>query len=410
MEFRQILFLIIFMSILALPDIYIFFSRIGRAFKSKWAKRTWNIVFWTFFVAQWSCLVSLFVIGETRGISSFTVNMLRIGFVAIFVSKLVMVTVLLLGHIFRLGEKIFTNRKHDEPGVSKRRDFIKKAGIVTASIPFLSFIHGLTMGKYSYKVRKQTLHFKDLPEAFDGFTIAQFSDFHAGTFDSMSGVTKGVELLNQQNADLILFTGDLVNALAEEAKPYTELLNTLTSEYGQYAVLGNHDYGWGRNRGEEVEKDIRDVFDECGLTLLNNENIKLEKGGESIRIVGVENWGHSKWFPKRGDLDKAYVDVKDGEFNVLMSHDPSHWREKVLDFKKHVHLTLSGHTHGMQFGFRFGNFKWSPSKYSYPEWGGLYTEKDGQNLYVNCGFGMLNGFPIRIGIDPEITVFELKKA
>lgn len=309
-----------------------------------------------------------------------------------------------------IGEK-FT-RKETVELVTERRRFIKMAGLGLAAIPFASFLYGITKGKYAYKIHKVKLAAKDLPKAFHGFKIVQFSDFHSGSFDSLESVKRGVDLMQEQNADLILFTGDIVNSDAKEILPYNHLLKNLSAPFGKYAVLGNHDYAiHGRGRADQaiVQQSVIDVsknHQDAGFEMLHNRNVTLKKDGEQIKLVGVENWGTG--FIQRGDIHKAYEGVKDGEFNILMSHDPTHWDAQIKDFPKKVHLTLSGHTHGTQMGVEIGDFKWSPSKYIYKQWAGLYTEGE-QNLYVNRGFGFL-GFAGRVGILPEITVIELEQA
>ncbi|MCZ6694094.1 MAG: metallophosphoesterase, partial [Bacteroidetes bacterium] len=290
--------------------------------------------------------------------------------------------------------------------------FISQLGLVVAALPFSSFLYGVVKGKYDFRVKNITLSFPDLPPAFDGFKIVQISDIHSGSFDSFSSVKKGVEMVRQQNPDLILFTGDLVNNMAMEIEPYMDLFGSLSARFGKYSVLGNHDYGdymsWPSQEAKKINLDkLKEYHQIMGYKLLNNTSVRVEKGQDSILLAGVENWG-IRPFRQTGDLEQAYRDSQDDEFTILMSHDPSHWDEQVLDFKKHVHLTLSGHTHGMQMGIEIPGIKWSPVKYKYPRWAGLYEDK-GQYLYVNRGFGFI-GFPGRVGIWPEITTIELKRA
>ena len=296
--------------------------------------------------------------------------------------------------------------------IPTRRRFMTLAAAGIASIPLATMLYGITKGKYKYTVTKVKVAFKDLPPAFEGFKIAQISDIHAGSLDSIEEVTRGVEMVNAQNPDLILFTGDMVNSSKEEVNPFIPVFKKLQAKYGQYAVLGNHDYyGVPRNGDQRMVQnywnDFFSKFKEMGFQLLNNQSTRIEKDGEYLQLLGVENWGGGPWFPKEGDLDKSLTNCADDDFCVLMSHDPSHWDAKVLPHKKHIHLTLSGHTHGMQFGINLPNFKWSPVKYRYPRWMGLYKEQ-GQYLYVNRGFGFL-AFPGRVGMWPEITVLELTR-
>lgn len=292
-----------------------------------------------------------------------------------------------------------------------RRKFVRQLGIGVASIPFFSFLYGITKGKYDFTVRKVQLFFPDLPSAFDGFRFAQISDVHSGSFDDVEEVKRGIAMIQAQSPDMILFTGDFVNTRAEETEPFIPAWNALSAPMGKFAVLGNHDYGFYGNipNLEERElnhKNVQQRYADAGFRLLKNENVKIEKDGEFIRLIGVENWGKPP-FPQFGDLDKATADVDNQEFKILMSHDPTHWDMHVLDFPKLVHLTLSGHTHGMQMGVDIPWLKWSLVRFVYPRWIDLYQEGK-KYLYVNRGFGWL-GMPARVGIYPEITVFELKK-
>ncbi len=298
----------------------------------------------------------------------------------------------------------------DTVDTNSRRRFLKTTGLALSSIPFASFLYGITKGKYNFTVFEQTLTFSDLPKDFDGFKIVQFSDLHSGGFDSYENVKRGFDLIQAQQADIILFTGDLVNDLAEEILPYKDLLQKLHAPFGKYSVLGNHDYseddGLFPDKAAKTKNfiAIQQHQKDVGFQLLNNANTKIEKDKAFIRLLGVENWGNS--FIKEGDFDKAIENCGDKEFSILMSHDPSHWEKIVLKHPKHIHLTLSGHTHGMQMGVEAFGIKWSPIQYFYKYWAGLYQELN-QYLYVNRGFGFM-GFAGRVGIPPEITVFTLK--
>jgi predicted MPP superfamily phosphohydrolase len=272
-------------------------------------------------------------------------------------------------------------------------------------------IYGVTKGKYNFQVNKVRLGFDNLPSAFDGFRVVHISDIHSGSFTGKEGVVEGVELVNRQNADLICFTGDLVNNDSKEIEPFIEDFKQLKSKHGVYSTLGNHDYGdyksWDSQEAKQQNMELLFEYQaEMGFRLLNNDHVRIERGGQRILLCGVENWGNRP-FPQRGDLDLALKGAEPDDFQILMSHDPTHWDKKVLDHPFHFDLTLAGHTHGMQFGVEIPGFKWSPIKYIYPQWAGLY-EKSSQLLYVNRGFGFL-GFPGRVGIWPEITVFEFYK-
>lgn len=293
--------------------------------------------------------------------------------------------------------------------VPSRRKFVTLAATGIAAIPFAGMLYGLTKGKYKYTVERVQLAFHNLPKAFDGFKIVQISDIHAGSFDSKEQVLKGIQMVNDQDPDLILFTGDLVNSNKDEIDPYIDIFSQLKAKKGKYAILGNHDY-YGTNDIKDAKEidnywqDFMSKFKTMGFDVLNNEHRDIEHNSDKISLIGVENWGAGRWFPKHADLDAAMPD--NDQFKLLMSHDPTHWEEKVKDYKQKVDLTLSGHTHGFQFGINIPGFKWSPAQYRYKHWLGLYKEQD-QYLYVNRGFGFL-GFPGRVGMWPEITVFELK--
>ena len=338
-------------------------------------------------------------------------------FFSFMVFKLMLIVFFLLEDIFRVFEllfrfirNLFKSKKEvmTRPG---RRGFIRSAGLLVAGIPFASMLYGITKGKYNFRVNKVKLAFDNLPKAFEGFKIVQISDIHSGSFDSIDAIKDGIDLVNKQEADVILFTGDLVNNDSREVLPFMEDFKGLKASNGVYSVLGNHDYGdykqW--DSAEDKIENMNLLYDfqeKMGFKLLNNESAIIQKGGDTIGIYGVENWGNPP-FPQRGDLDKALSDNTSEQFKILMSHDPTHWDKKVIDHPVHIDLTLSGHTHGMQFGVEIPGFKWSPIKYVYPQWAGLYKKKE-QLLYVNRGFGFL-GFPGRVGIWPEITLIELTK-
>jgi predicted MPP superfamily phosphohydrolase len=342
------------------------------------------------------------------------------GMLASLAPKLIVTPVLLLEDIVRgvvyvtkwTGRLFYTATQHEIVHLASRRKLISQLAIGIAAIPFIGLIYGMVKGKYDYRVHRTKLRFKDLPEAFHGFTITQLSDIHSGSFDSKTDVERGILLANQQKSDLLLFTGDLVNNKAEEMNEWKASFARLEAPHGKFSVLGNHDYGdylqWESATAKASNLvNLKQVHQDIGFRLLLNESLKIERSGQHITLTGVENWGKGG-FHKYGDLDKAMADVHQNDFKILMSHDPSHWEAKVLDYPKHVHLTLSGHTHGMQFGIELPGFKWSPIKYLYSQWAGLY-KKSNKYIYVNRGFGFL-GYPGRVGILPEITVITLEKA
>jgi len=336
-------------------------------------------------------------------------------FIAIIVPKIVLVIMMFGEDVFRMFEALyrylgFGNRTNSY--FSSRRAFVAKLALGLASIPLASIIYGVYKGRYNYKVLRYSLYFEDLPEAFDGYKLTQISDIHSGSFDDIEKVRYAVDLINEQNSDVILFTGDIVNNKAEELEPFKTVFNKLKAKDGLFSVLGNHDYGdyvhWASASAKHKNlEDLKKLQKEIGFKLLLNDSVYLNKNGQRIALVGVENWG-AGGFKKAGDLQRASRALHKDDFKILMSHDPSHWEKKVLKDPYHYHLTLSGHTHGMQFGIDIpGWIKWSPVKWRYKQWAGIYKEL-GQYINVNRGFGYL-AFPGRIGMWPEITVIELKK-
>jgi len=284
-------------------------------------------------------------------------------------------------------------------------------GILLASLIIIAFIYGISRGKYAYRVIKHILYFEDLPNAFDGFTLAQISDVHAGSLKNPKAVQKGIDLINHQKADLFVFTGDLVNNKAEEIKPYINHFSQIKAPFGQFSVLGNHDYGdyvkWESDSAKrENIQQLKNYHAEIGFKLLLDEHIKLKRNDQTITLLGIENWGLG--FGERGDLAKALQGTTKDEFKILLSHDPSHWEAQVKNHASKIHLSLAGHTHGMQFGIEAFGIKWSPVQFRYKHWAGIKKENH-RYLNVNRGFGFI-GFSGRVGIWPEITVIELRKS
>lgn len=311
---------------------------------------------------------------------------------------------------FRIVNLFKTDSGGDGPASSRsRRYFLGRVGLGLAGLQLPAFVHGVTKGKYLFKVHRVQLASADLPEAFDGFTIAQISDIHSGSFDNKSAIQGGLERIVEEKPDMILFTGDLVNAVSEEILPYIDMFrDTLRAPFGKFSSLGNHDYptygDWATDKeGEADHQKLRSYHADMDFELLANRGVRIEKNGDSIFLAGVENWGLH--FIKAGDLNQALKDARPDDFTVLMSHDPSHWEAQILDHPQTIHLTLSGHTHGAQMGVEVPGIRWSPSQFFYKQWAGLY-QKGKQALYVNRGFGFI-GFPGRVGIWPEITLIEL---
>ena len=332
----------------------------------------------------------------------------------VLIPKLVILIIMFGEDAYRWVLKLFSAVSNGETNeLAGRRKFISQIALGLAAIPFAAFIYGIIQGKYNYKVLKYQLSFKDLPDAFDGYTITQISDIHSGSFTNREKIQYGVDLINQQKSDVMLFTGDIVNNKSDEMDNWMDVFDKLEAKDGKYSILGNHDYGdyidWDKPQDKiDNFQKVKDIHKKIGFDLLCNENRYLEKDGQKIALVGVENWGKGG-FQKKGDLQKASVNIKKEDFKILMSHDPSHWEHKVKEDPFNYQLTLSGHTHGLQVGIEIpGWLKWSPSQFVYKQWAGLYEEA-GRFINVNRGFGY-HAFPGRVGIWPEITVIELKKA
>lgn len=337
-------------------------------------------------------------------------------FGAFFLLALVLGFFLLLEDVVRvLGygyNKIVGISDTDAGYFPSRRKFISGIALGLAALPFGALLYGMYRGKYNYQVLKYELEFDDLPDAFHNYQITQISDVHSGSFDDYQKVEYGVNLVNEQQSDVIFFTGDIVNNRSDELEPWKEVFSRLDAKDGVFSILGNHDYGdyavWDteEKKAQNLE-DLKTMQKEMGFDLLLNSNRFLEKEGEKIALVGVENWGRGG-FKKAGDLQKAKEGVSKEDFKILLSHDPSHWEDVVIHDDYHFHLTLSGHTHGMQFGVEIpGWVKWSPVKWRYKYWAGIYKEME-QFINVNRGFGFI-GYPGRFGIWPEISVITLKK-
>lgn len=356
-------------------------------------------------------LISFGTMRGSKGMGHFNEWMLSL-FLTFFVTKLVFSIVLGVGDLggFFVGLYSLIAEPKAETHFPGRRKFISELAVLIAAFPFFGFLYAIVRGKYDYKVHRQTIYYDELPEAFDGFTITQLSDIHAGSFDNEAAMQKGIDLAQAQKSDLFVFTGDLVNNLATEIEQYIDNFSKLRSPYGQYSILGNHDYGdyiqWdsARAKAANLEK-LKQHHKDLGFRLLLDEHIEIEKNGQKITLLGVQNWGSG--FKQEGDLKKAMQGVDNDAFKILLSHDPTHWEQQVRYNPVDIHLTLSGHTHGAQFGVETAGFRWSPVQYRYLDWAGLINQKN-RYLYVNRGFGFL-AFSGRLGIWPEITVITLKK-
>lgn len=400
---------IIFLLIYALIDVYAY-----QAFRpQKWHKRFKYVYFLISIAVIANFLYFWWQPAEGRVLSggrSYAFGAL----LAFLVGKSILIVFVFGEDIFRFTTAFFRFLfvKKKSFHLPSRRKFLSTVSLGIASIPFLSLFYGMYWGKYNFRVIKHKLGFPDLPKAFDGYRILHISDIHSGSFDDKEEVQQAVEMINAQNADVVMFTGDLVNNRADEMEGWKNIFGAIRAKDGVFSVFGNHDYGdyynWPSTEAKANNlEQLKRVHRELGWDLLLNEHRFIEKNGEKIAVVGVENWG-SGGFVQKGDLDLAAEGLQEDEFKVLLSHDPSYWKEKIKTDQKNYQLTLSGHTHGMQFGVEIpGWFKWSPIQYRYTYWAGVYKEH-GRYINVNRGLGYL-GYPGRVGIWPEITVVELKK-
>jgi len=324
-------------------------------------------------------------------------------FILIYIPKIIFSVFLLFTEVIELILAIISSYHYST-------EIISYIGLGVAIVLFIALLYGMLFGKYHFKVDRVPITFKNLPDEWNGLRIVQISDLHIGSWSKKSThLEKAVHLINAQHPDLIFFTGDLVNNLAEELYDFIPVLKKLKASRGKFSILGNHDYGdyfpWSGNKEKQRNfQKLKELHQEIGFHLLLNDALILNGKNTGIGVIGVENWGLPP-FHQYGDLNQAISTINgQTKFNILLSHDPSHWKEEVLNYDQ-IDLTLSGHTHGMQFGIFLNGFRWSPSKLKYPEWGGMY-ENGEQKLYVNTGLGFI-GFPGRVGIRPKITVIDL---
>lgn len=415
MELRFVLpFLIPILIVLAI-DFYAF-----QAFRTVFQSSTYRTLI---YILYWAVsFVTIFFFLSTR---VFHVKAIPHTMAAVFgaimvialLSKIVIV-LFLLGEDISRGIRFVMSKFSSSPPASApaatgitRSEFLNKAAIIAAAVPFGTLVYGIVANAYNYQYRKVSIKFPNLPEAFNGFKIIQLSDIHSGSFNRTEPLINAVNHINDMNADVILFTGDLVNNVADEMENYMGIFNKLRAKHGVISVTGNHDYAdyvFDRRSPEWIEnlQKFKNVHKNLGWDLLLNEHRVLERDGQKIAILGIENWGKGN-FSKYGKMDLAHKGTEEIPFKVLMSHDPSHWDAQVRPKYPDVDLTLSGHTHGFQFGIESKWLKWSPSQWIYKQWAGLYQEGK-QYIYVNRGFGFL-GYPGRVGILPEVTEITLLK-
>ena len=413
-------FLIIFI-IIALVEFY--FIQALKTISIDYSPNKRKIILWTaYFLAACNVILALVALVYPPPEWSNTMRFISSMFLILALCKILCFALLFLEDITRLLRWIFaklTSAPKDateSTGVHiSRLKFISYAAVTLTVIPAISFIYGMVRGAYKYRVHKVKVTSPNLPEAFEGFKIVQLSDMHSGSFMSTEPLVKAFNIVLEQKPDVIFFTGDLVNNESNETEPHLDTYKMLKAPYGVFSTLGNHDYGdykqWETPEAKVANLNkLKDVHANSGWRLLMNEHVALEKDGQKIALLGIENWGGNMRFPKYGRLADAHKGTEEYPFKILLSHDPSHWDVQVSQEEKYkdIDLTLSGHTHGMQFGIEIPGLKWSPVQYLYKHWAGLY-KMDNQYLYVNRGIGFL-GYPGRLGIWPEITVIELSRA
>ena len=397
-------YILIITGILFLLEFYVY-----QAFKTVTNNNYLRIAYWVITISVYLFFIYEVLNFDRTDRDNSRTQIVASVFLIFLLPKLLIIFFLLIEDLGRGVNYIVQSFGTGENYLPDRRKFLSIAGLGTAALLSGLFLDGIIFGKYRHTVRKVKLKIAGLPNSFKGYRIIQISDVHAGSFLNPSKLQTAIDMINEQKADLILFTGDMVNNYATEFEPFVEMFKSIQSKDGKFSVLGNHDYGdygsWETTQQKAQNiPDLINLQKEAGFEMLRNEHRVIEKNGEKLYLLGVENWGE-KPFPQYGDLDKATQGVPADAAKILMSHDPTHFDYIVKEHPSNVQLTLSGHTHGMQFGLDLKNVRWSPAQFRYKKWADLY-ESNGKYLYVNRGFGVI-GYPGRVGIDPEITLFEL---
>lgn len=402
--------------VLVLIDLYVYqaVATISKEWTAGW-KTFARLGFW-FFTALTLLAILWYAYGDPYRYGSQLRNLVLTGIFIVYFSKIFGVLFVFFDDVQRSIRWLVNYFKQDAPShggkVIPRSEFLAKAAVITATIPFAAMTYGIISGAHDYRIRRRTIRLPNLPKAFDGIRIGQLSDIHSGSFFSKTSVRGGIEMFLREKPDLIFFTGDLVNNETSEVADYIDLFAKLKAPLGVFSVTGNHDYGdyksWvSREAKHKNFSDLMEAHRLMGFDLLMNEYRLIRENGEALAIIGIENWGAGR-FAKYGKLDEAYRGSEEAPVKLLLSHDPSHWDAQVRPNYPDIDVAFAGHTHGFQFGVEIGDFKWSPSQYVYRQWAGLYQEGN-QYLYVNRGFGYI-GYPGRVGIPPELTIIELKRA
>jgi uncharacterized protein len=407
-----LLFTIFFLLI----DYYVFQAvlNVSKNLSPFW-KLTVRVSFW-FPTVLSIAAIAWWTFGDTYKYGAGARNWIITGIVGIYFSKIFAVLVLFVDDIqrgIRWVVKQFSKTESNLSGEAiTRSEFLSKAALIAAAVPFGTMAYGIISGAHDYRVKRITVKLPNLPKSFDGIKIGHLSDIHSGSFFNKTAVKGGVEMMMNEKPDAIFFTGDLVNNESSEVKEYIDIFNKLKAPLGVYSVTGNHDYGdykqWSSVAAKQKNfSDLVAAHKEMNFNILMNEHRFIEMNGDKLAIIGIENWGAGR-FSKYGKLNEAHAGTDEAGVKLLLSHDPSHWDAQVRKEYSDIDMMFSGHTHGFQFGVEIGGFKWSPSQYAYKQWAGLYTQGQ-QHLYVNRGFGYL-GYPGRIGMPPELTIVELKTA
>ena len=405
-----------FIAFFLLLDFYLFTSISPVFNKGSFSNKIFNITYWVISAIIYAIIIFVFINFNKRTPSVHFNNEILISsfMFIVFISKFFALIPLVVDDILRIfrfiGQFIVTDLKRENIFDIDRLKFLKKTSLFIGSTFFITMLGGILFGRYNFKTKNINLKLENWSSKLKDFKIVQISDLHLGSFSSVKKLEEVVEIINNEKADLVVFTGDLVNNFHNEALPYISTLKKIKSNYGNYSVLGNHDYcdyvGWKRSskKWKDNFNEMLEVHKKMGFNLLLNSSKEIEIEDDKINLVGVENWGAGN-FNKDGDLKKAMFEVNEEYPTILLSHDPSHWSAQVLDFQKRIDLQLSGHTHGMQFGIDIPGFKWSPVQWRYKQWSGLY-ENSKKFIYVNTGVGNL-AYAGRVGIMPEITVLKI---
>ena len=408
--------LIFFISFFLILDFYLFASISPVFGKGNLSNKIFNVIYWLISFVIYFIIIYVFVnFDRTTPSVHFNNEILISSFMFIvFISKFFALFPLILDDVLRLFRFVFQFFISDSERQSvfniSRLDFLKKSSLFIGSTFLVTMLGGIIFGRYNFRTNHVNLKLKNWSDKLKGFKIVHISDLHLGSFNSINKLEEVVELINNEDPDMVVFTGDLVNNFYNEALPYVNTLNKINSKYGNYSVLGNHDYCdyVGLKRNSQQWKDnfnnMLNIHKEIGFNLLLNESKEIEVENQKFNLVGVENWGAGN-FNKDGDLEKAMSSINEKNTTILLSHDPSHWTAQVVDFNKRIDLQLAGHTHGMQFGIDIPGIKWSPVQWRYKQWAGLYN-KSNKFIYVNTGVGNL-AYAGRVGIMPEITVLNI---